>query len=100
MLDLDASPGPIYALVTGGRSRMKRNTAKPTFVDLFAGCGGFSLGLKLAGWRGIFAAERSPMAFASLAANFLSDAARERGINFDWPRFLPQEPIAVEDLLH
>src|SRR5690349_5580086 len=71
-----------------------------TFIDLFAGCGGLSLGLKLAGWHGIFAAERSPMAFASLAANFLGDDARKRGVAFNWPSFLPQQPVEVEDLLH
>ena len=34
-----------------------------TFIDLFAGAGGFSLGLHLAGMKGVFAIERDPMAF-------------------------------------
>lgn len=33
---------------------------------LFAGCGGVSLGLFNAGWRGIFAIEKSEMAFETL----------------------------------
>src|SRR5262245_31069538 len=34
-----------------------------TFIDLFAGCGGFSLGLMQAGWKGLFAVERDSDAF-------------------------------------
>ena len=30
----------------------------PRFVDAFAGCGGLSLGLKRAGWTGVFAIEK------------------------------------------
>ena len=32
---------------------------KYTVIDLFAGCGGLSLGLYLAGWSGIFAVEKT-----------------------------------------
>ncbi len=41
-------------------------------IDLFAGCGGLSLGLREAGWKGVFAIERDPMAFETLSQNFLS----------------------------
>ena len=40
--------------------------AKPTYIDLFAGCGGLSLGLHNAGWQGVFAIEKSPDAFKTL----------------------------------
>lgn len=36
--------------------------SRPTFIDLFAGCGGLSLGLHWAGFRPLLAVERSPMA--------------------------------------
>ena len=35
-------------------------------IDLFAGCGGLSLGLYLAGWSGVFAIEKNPCAYATL----------------------------------
>jgi hypothetical protein len=38
---------------------------------VFAGCGGLSLGLHKAGWEGLFAIERDPMAFDTLRNNML-----------------------------
>lgn len=29
-----------------------------TYIDLFSGCGGLSLGLHNAGWKGVFAIEK------------------------------------------
>ena len=46
---------------------------KYQFIDLFAGCGGLSLGLSLAGLEGRFAIERDPMAFETFSANFLGE---------------------------
>lgn len=34
-----------------------------TYIDIFAGCGGLSLELYNAGWKGLFAVEKSPQAF-------------------------------------
>lgn len=34
------------------------NNRKYTVIDLFAGCGGLSLGLYQAGWSGVFAVEK------------------------------------------
>ena len=45
-------------------------SSAPTFVDLFAGCGGLSLGFQRAGLRPLFAVERSDMAAATYSANF------------------------------
>ena len=37
-----------------------------TYIDLFAGCGGLSLGLHNSGWKGAFAIEKSEDAFKTL----------------------------------
>ncbi len=62
-----------------------------TFADVFAGCGGLSLGLINAGWQGVFAVEKHPDAFETLSTNLIS-AEKEF---FDWPHWLPLEPIDV-----
>lgn len=67
-----------------------------TFIDAFAGCGGLSLGLLQAGLEGLFAIERDEFAFETLKANLVEPKSRHR---FKWPRWLPKEPIAIEDLL-
>lgn len=60
---------------------------KYTVIDLFAGCGGLSLGLYLAGWQGLFAIEKNGNAFDTLRYNLI-DGKR----HFDWPDWLPIEP--------
>jgi DNA (cytosine-5)-methyltransferase 1 len=69
-----------------------------TFVDLFAGCGGFSLGLSMAGLKGRFAVERDPMAFATFEANLSSDQCLQV-TQFDWPKWLPKRAWDIEHLL-
>lgn len=69
---------------------------KLVFGDVFAGCGGLSLGLLQAGLQGRFAIEHDKFAFATLKANLL---ARQSRFRFNWPRWLPQEPIAISRLL-
>lgn len=71
---------------------------EPTCIDLFAGCGGLSLGLKEAGWNGVFAIERDPMAFETLAQNFLSAGAPYAGFS-DWPAWLPKSNHDIVALL-
>lgn len=66
----------------------------PSYIDLFAGCGGLSYGLMQAGWRGLFAVERSDMAFATLRHNLIS-----KHNHFLWPDWLPQRPYSIETLL-
>lgn len=68
----------------------------PVFVDLFAGCGGLSLGLFQAGWKGLFGIEKDPMAFATLQANFLK---KEKKYRYKWPEWLPQQPHSIDVLL-
>lgn len=63
---------------------------KHTVIDLFAGCGGLSLGLYQAGWHGIFAIEKNPCAFETLKYNLIDNKN-----HFDWPKWLPKEPLDI-----
>jgi DNA (cytosine-5)-methyltransferase 1 len=69
------------------------------FIDLFSGCGGFSLGLSSAGLEGQFAIERDPMAFATFSENFLGE--RKVPIaKFNWPTaWLKPQAWAIDDLI-
>jgi DNA (cytosine-5)-methyltransferase 1 len=69
---------------------------KPVFIDAFAGCGGLSLGLLKAGWRGLFAIEKDSFAFDTLRTNLTGKASK---CTFDWPNWLPVQPWAIEELL-
>ena len=68
----------------------------PTFIDAFAGCGGLSLGLMRAGWRGLLAIEKDPFAFETLSANFLSEGSR---FSYDWPARIARQPWDIRELL-
>jgi len=62
------------------------------FIDLFAGCGGLSLGLMQAGWRGLFAVEKSSDAFKTLRHNLIDELDHNRNRpRFDWPDWLRVE---------
>lgn len=63
-----------------------------TYIDLFSGCGGLSLGLHDAGWTGVFAVERSPMAFETLRHNLI-DTANHFPL---WPSWLPKESCSIQ----
>jgi DNA (cytosine-5)-methyltransferase 1 len=65
-------------------------TRKDTVIDLFAGCGGLSLGLYEAGWQGIFAVEKNPCAFQTLDYNLIKGKR-----HFAWPEWLPQTPLDI-----
>lgn len=69
---------------------------KFTFIDLFAGCGGLSLGLMQAGWQGIFAVERNEFAFQSLKHNLIDS---HKDYQYNWPLWLPQKNMTVSRLL-
>lgn len=69
---------------------------KPNFVDVFAGCGGLSLGLMQAGWTGLFAIEKDAFAFKTLSNNLIGLKAK---YSFQWPDWLPKEPICAIDML-
>lgn len=64
------------------------------YIDLFAGCGGLSLGLNQSGWKGLFAIEKSPFAFATLEHNLINNLG-----HFDWPEWLEQKNHDINELL-
>ena len=78
-----------------GRLSGTTHLTKPKFIDLFAGCGGLSLGLLSAGWQGVFAVEKNGDAFATLKANLIG----RRKLRFSWPDWLPQEPTTTSALI-
>jgi len=64
------------------------------YIDLFAGCGGLSTGLHLAGWKGLFAVERNEAAFSTLKANLV-----ENRKHFAWPAWLAATHWDITTLL-
>jgi DNA (cytosine-5)-methyltransferase 1 len=64
-------------------------------VDMFAGCGGLSLGLLTAGWSGLFAAEKDELAFETLKHNLIEGKGTFR---YQWPDWLPKESITINKL--
>lgn len=75
---------------------MQSNVAKPVFIDAFAGCGGLSLGLLKAGWKGLFAIEKDSFAFETLKTNLASPGTRHA---FNWPEWLETKPWTIESLM-
>ena len=49
------------------------------YIDIFAGCGGLSLGLYNSGWKGLFAIEKNKDAFQTLKTNLI-----EKKQHFSW----------------
>jgi DNA (cytosine-5)-methyltransferase 1 len=65
-----------------------------TYIDLFSGCGGLSLGLHNAGWKGAFAIEKSEDAFKTLEYNLI-----KKKKHFDWPNWLEQKHHDINEIL-
>jgi len=65
-----------------------------TYIDLFSGCGGLSLGLGKAGWQGLFGIEKSPMAFETFKYNLLGENS-----HFNWPDWLPCTNLDINEVL-
>lgn len=66
-----------------------------TYIDLFSGCGGLSLGLGNAGWQGVFAVEKDEMAFETFKHNLIDGKHK----HFDWPKWLLQEATTIQAIL-
>lgn len=69
------------------------------FIDLFAGCGGLSLGLLSAGWQGLFAVEQDSLAFETLKHN-LVDGHAHCPFRYDWPSWLAKTPIEISQFIN
>ncbi len=67
----------------------------PVCIDLFAGCGGLSLGLTSAGFSTLFAIEAHADAFETYRSNLL-DRERTRS---HWPAWLEQRAWSAQDVL-
>src|SRR5438105_1308525 len=61
----------------------------PTYIDLFAGCGGLSLGLEASGFRLALAVEKSEMAAETYHHNFIGRLGPG-----DWQKYLA---LSVEE---
>lgn len=66
----------------------------PSYIDIFAGCGGLSLGLCNAGWEGLFAIEKDEMAFETLKHNLI-----DKKKHFAWPRWLTKENHDIDEII-
>ncbi len=65
------------------------------YIDLFAGCGGLSLGLYNAGWHGLFAIEKSTDAFLTLSANLIEEKQ-----HYSWPVWLPKSNLDIYEVIN
>ncbi len=65
-----------------------------TYIDLFAGCGGLSLGLYNAGWHGLFAIEKNNDAFLTLKSNLI-----EKKAHFAWPTWLEKTSLDIYEVI-
>jgi len=79
-------------------NKRKPTGAAPVSIELFAGCGGLTLGLHNAGWKGMFAVERDPMAAETLFNNTLGPDAPYPAFA-DWPEWLPTQHLDLVALL-
>lgn len=67
---------------------------KPRSIDLFAGCGGMSLGLHAAGFEGVIGVEAHSDAFSTYRHNLIDTGL----VGAEWPEWLPLGPTNVLDL--
>lgn len=68
--------------------------SKHTYIDLFAGCGGLSLGLNRSEWKGLFAIEKSPHAFQTLEHNLINKIQ-----HFEWVKWLPKQAHDINTVI-
>jgi len=69
----------------------------PTFIDLFCGCGGFSLGFLMAGWRGLVAVDDGLAALTTYWVNLCDESSRWVGPTAERDRILGREAKRVRE---
>ncbi len=69
-------------------------SAAPTYLDLFCGCGGFSLGMDRAGFRCLAAIDFNPEAIATFRANFPA-LGESRIRQEDLTKFSPADLVKI-----
>ena len=69
-------------------------TMPMNYIDLFAGCGGLSLGLYNAGWHGLFAIEKNDDAFLTLKSNLIDKKA-----HYSWPEWLEKSSLDIYEVI-
>lgn len=67
------------------------------FIDLFAGCGGLSLGLLQSGCKGLFAVELDKFAFETYRVNLIDGKGRRA---VEWPFWVPKEAMTIRNFLN
>lgn len=64
------------------------------YIDIFAGCGGLSIGLLESGWTGLFAIEKNADAFSTFKHNLI-----DKGGHFIWPSWLPVKENNIDEII-
>ena len=67
------------------------NDGTLSYIDLFAGCGGLSLGLEKAGFRLVLAVEKSPMAAQTFYHNFIKRLPEGKAGDREWADYVALE---------
>jgi DNA (cytosine-5)-methyltransferase 1 len=72
-----------------------------TFIDLFAGCGGLSLGALKAGFSGILSVERQKNAFDTFKHNLIDNTSlNSYGLKgFIWPRSVEKKEYEINEFI-
>lgn len=65
-----------------------------SYIDIFAGCGGLSVGMYNAGFHGLFAIEKNKDAFSTLKYNLIDNKH-----HFDWPDWLDVKEHDINKIL-
>jgi DNA (cytosine-5)-methyltransferase 1 len=72
---------------------------KQKFIDLFAGCGGLSLGLLRSGLQGVLGIEKCSAAFSTFSENLIAKKRFADVEPFLWPESIQKTAMTVRELI-